>query len=140
MKLSEAILMNGMTKPQGFGAASFSSASAPCALGGALQSVNRQCARNDINYPITENICNFQTIKDLWLWTEREITCPVLECSDWTCNVPVSQIIWHLNDQHLWTRAQIAEWVASIEPKELEIVPEITIEELVISRRQYAEK
>jgi hypothetical protein len=111
MKLSEAILMNGMTKPQGFGGESFSSPDAPCALGGALQSVGRQLVGRlsvDVNY---------LAVGELWPWTRKEAFCPM--CADVDdLHVRFIAVIWHLNDEHRWTRAQIAEWVASVEPKE----------------------
>ena len=108
MRLSEAIMMNGMTKPQGFGNESAYSVDAPCAIGGALQIVGKQPTQ-------CEGHC-LKALRDVWPWTaDTPSFCPV--CCEET---EARNIIWHLNDQHHWTRAQIAEWVATIEPKETE--------------------
>ena len=106
MKLSEAIRMNGMMKPQGFGADSLYSLDAPCALGGALQSIGTP-AKNQTDY---------SPVKVAWPWVkEPEFSCPIAKgCSPRT---PL-QMIWHLNDTHRWTRSQIADWVETVEPAE----------------------
>lgn len=91
--------MNGMCKPQGFGEGSMYSIDAPCVIGGALQSVNKAQ--------------NFAVFDNTWPWTREVSYCPA--CDE---KVIIGAIIWHLNDQHRWSRAAIAEWVASVEPKE----------------------
>jgi hypothetical protein len=108
MKLSEAIRMNGMMREQGFGGDSISSLQAPCALGGALQSVGKQQARSDDNYPM---------VARTWPWSRNDkaqvFTCPA--CPKQTL---AANLVWHLNDNHFWTRSRIADWVASVEPQE----------------------
>jgi hypothetical protein len=114
MKLSEAIRMNGMMKPQGFGIRALYSKEAPCAIGGALQVVGATQTH--------------ETLAKIWPWVSRNTRCPgcdstgdsSLRCEalrrrefDLTLN-----ILWHLNDQHKWTRQQIADWVETVEPAE----------------------
>ena len=92
MKLSEAIRMYSLD--------------APCALGGALQSIGTP-AKNQTDY---------SPVKVAWPWVkEPEFSCPIAKgCSPRT---PL-QMIWHLNDTHRWTRQQIADWVETVEPSE----------------------
>jgi hypothetical protein len=112
MKLSEAIRMNGMMVPQGFGEASMASAVQPCALGGALQSIGKQHAYQGSNL-------NYWEVEIAWPWSVKHIheSCP----ADSNCHSQYSDTlsnVYHLNDSHHWTREQIAAWVASIEPQE----------------------
>lgn len=108
MKLSEAIRMNGMMVPQGFGGHSMGSVMEPCALGGALQSIGKQHANK-----MDDNYCE---VRQTWPWASRlYVDCPS-ECGRGTN--AVMSCIYHLNDRHRWTRQQIADWVASIEPQE----------------------
>jgi hypothetical protein len=118
VRLSEALLMLGMTKPQGFGNEGLISVDTPCAIGGALQIIGRQ----------PEDLMPaYRIFREAWPWTEKMTVCPVCqhERTD-----QIKSIIWHLNDLHEWTRAQIAEWVASIEPREEEESVEV-IEEVI---------
>jgi hypothetical protein len=114
MKLSEAIRMNGMMKPQGFGPDSIISTDAPCALGGALQSVG--------SHPRSQ-MDALWAVADKWPWSIAQYnTCPV--CDSLFYQRPIRAIIWHLNDDHEWTRQQIADWVETVEPQEVaEVVP-----------------
>lgn len=64
MKLSEAIRLNGMSRPQGFGSDSVKSITEPCAIGGALQAVGRQD-------PFSEPR-NYAAMYELWPWVNRE--------------------------------------------------------------------
>lgn len=112
MKLSEAILMNGLIKEQGFGNDSMLSIDAPCALGGALQSIGRQ----EECIAAWEVSLAYKIVKEVWPWSEAlaEYKCPChCEFKDFPLN-----LVFHLNDSHKWSRARIAEWVASIEPDE----------------------
>lgn len=120
MKFSAAILMNGMVKPQGFGPDSISSEEAPCALGGALQSVGRQIV-GSIRRDRCASLYNLQTLSKEWPWADecREyvVMREVLGMGVGTKTSPVD-IVWRMNDLLHWSRAQIAEWVASVEPQE----------------------
>ncbi len=111
MKLSEAIFMNGMVKAQGFGTLSMYSIDAPCALGGALQSIGQQA------FPTLSG--GYNKLHEVWPWISQPIDCPVGGCSILHFRHPyVLYVIFHLNDDHEWTRTKIAEWVASVEPPE----------------------
>lgn len=113
MRLSEAIRMNGMMKPQGFGAYSFYSVDQPCALGGALQSIGEK-----------------QDYGLLRVWAVTTFITPCPACSNPEGRTLVREelrrispssvldIVWHLNDGHRYTRSQIADWVATVEPSE----------------------
>lgn len=105
MKLSEAIRMNGMMKPQGFGTGSIKSLDAPCAIGGALQSVGRQIA------VFLE--ANFREFRDEWPFVANLAHCPACKGN---ISREIVELVWHLNDYHCWTRSQIADWVETIEP------------------------
>jgi len=121
MKLSEAIMMNGMTKPQGFGPDSVYSVDAPCVIGGALQVMGEQTPNR------YEDHKNYGSFYGLWPWTKNKAVCP-LGCSSIFKVSSYSHIIFHLNDLHRWTRAQIAAWVASVEPREEEVEERVTEE------------
>lgn len=102
MKLSEAIRLEGMTLEQSVGESSDVTRSA-CALQGAALMVGRSAMRWG------------QSIKAEWPWTSMvRPGCPV--CG---AHGPSGLgIIIHLNDEHCWTRNQIADWVETIEPDE----------------------
>lgn len=112
MKLSEAIRLGSLLKPQGFGVHSgFLYASATCAFGAA------ECAlgRRVIAYKV-------------WPWLLKERPCP--ECGE---EMPETTFVIsnHLNDIHKWPRERIADWVATIEPEESpSVVMEETLEAL----------
>lgn len=107
MRLSEAIRMNGMMKPQGFGGMSFYSDEAPCALGGALQSIGKQ----------THDVVDYPRLRVFWPVMDNHADCPACAFDVYSvCDVLGA--IYHLNDYHRWTRSQIADWVASLEPSE----------------------
>ena len=111
MKLSEAIRLNGMMKPQGWGPGSMVSLDAPCALGGALQSIGKQPKHEREAYgAIAEN----------WAFARKPAKCP---CGSDHCAIQgkkldIAIVIALLNDYHGWTRDQIADWVATVEPAE----------------------
>jgi hypothetical protein len=101
MKLSEAILLGAMMSPQAFRAL-FRDEGA-CALGAALLAVG----------PISEPA--IRSVLKRWPWAMTVST----DCPGCGHSCPVFGVITHLNDTHRWTREQIAEWVASIEPAEV---------------------
>jgi hypothetical protein len=114
MKLSEAIRLNGMMKPQGRGSSSMHSSNAPCALGGALQSIGRQKSSG-----ATED--NYDILWNAWPWVRTDIPCPICKLGG-----PAYASIYCLNDVHKRTREQIAAWVATVEPSEPEAQGEQT--------------
>jgi hypothetical protein len=110
MKLSEAIRMNGMMKPQGRGAPSIGDPNAPCVIGGALQVVGKQV----VAIEEAQRVNNYGVLRTLWMWLDQPRQCPA--CNARTYDAV--NVLYHLNDDHLWTRQQIADWVASVEPQE----------------------
>ena len=101
MKLSDAIRLGAMLKPQGFEGTGSRRCPATCAYGAALDAISSD------RFPRTE-----------WPWlgrlTNEKVQCPA-------CNEKHGlYIIPHLNNDHRWTREQIAEFVRTIEPQELE--------------------
>lgn len=107
LKLSEAIRLGATLKPQGFG--SYFSGGKSCALGAALDAVGRAEMEEDDIWP--ELLSHIDTVE-----------CPV--CARLRDG---HRIIPHLNDDHQWTREQIADWVEQIE-KQIE-KPELGIPE-----------
>jgi hypothetical protein len=98
MRLSEAIRLGAMMKPQAF--RTLLTDEGACALGAALLAVGfrpEEAVRSALNR---------------WPWASTvSADCP-------TCgrSRTVFRVITHLNDCHRWTREQIATWVAGIEP------------------------
>jgi hypothetical protein len=120
MKLSEAIRMNGMMKPQGFGVASLDEVNAPCVVGGALQSIGRQAGR-------------WAALEQEWPFVlEIKHYCPVCLHLPHLKPATLELILWHLNDVHRWTREQIAGWVATVEPAEPQEAP-APVEEVAVT-------
>lgn len=130
MKLSEAIRLNGIVMPQGYGVASFWSDEAPCALGGARISAGLVRPDHDDNrdsydflrdaFPILNKILPHVCAADESCWVIS---------SDGDGLTTVLRMVYHLNDCHRWSRERIAEWVADIEPAEIsQAVPPIYAE------------
>ncbi len=110
MKLSEAIRLGAMIRPQVFGA--FMKNGGSCAIGAALEAVGHNV--EDFSPCYSEAAEAFPL---LTRWADYD--CPA-------CVVQFAPGLWrrfdtvisHLNDQHKWTREQIADFVASIERSE----------------------
>lgn len=100
MKLSEAIRLGAMLGPQHRVRTRYMLEGRTCAIGAAGQAIgiNADFDWNAIktawpllmNGPTTCSVCGHQTINNAWL-------------------------VAHLNDDHYWTREQIADWVETIE-------------------------
>ena len=110
MKLSEAIRLGAMLRPQGFGAVFYSDGGVmkSCALGAAGEAVG--VMRGELyRSPADQE------------WAELQKFFPILlSIPQWPCEhkgfwAGVSSAIGHLNDTHRWTREQIADWVEGIE-------------------------
>lgn len=111
MKFSMAIRLGAMLRPQGFGdlwTAKVSEAQPTviesCALGAAFDALG--CGCDDPwrgNPPIA-----------IAVWLLQPATCPLCP------NLPGQRqgLIVHLNDNHRWTREQIADWVQEQEQKD----------------------
>ncbi len=101
MRLSEAIRLGAMMKPQAFRV--LVTDDGACALGAALLAVGAVAERNA------------RAVFDRWPWASAvSASCPKCRRSSLVIGV-----ITHLNDNHRWSREQIALWVAAIEPSEL---------------------
>ena len=102
MKLSEAIRLGSVACAQSFGA-TFTSDGRRCAHGAALLAVGLP----NKEYPAS---------MEVWCWTIRtQAICPVCKAA----SMPFS-VIRCLNDNHRWTRSQIADWVETVEPADIE--------------------
>jgi hypothetical protein len=99
MRLSEAIQLGALMKPQAFRA--LLTDDGACALGAALLAVGA------VQEPAR------RSVRDRWPWAlTLSADCPSCGRSS-----SIFGVIAHLNDNHHWLREQIATWVASIEPE-----------------------
>lgn len=98
MKLSEAMRLGAMLKPQAFGI-SFDGRGT-CALGAAMDALGK----------LGTSIWIIQLRPDIRRFQVAD--CPV--CGR-VFNANGNQTIPHLNDDHKWTRERIADWVESLE-------------------------
>ena len=99
MKLSEAIRLGSLLREQHFGAPYSPDGKGSCALGAAADAIGMTSIGASGCWPFL---------------VEQDAVCPY--CND--RNSTAFVIATHLNDTHRWTRQQIADWVASIEPSE----------------------
>lgn len=113
MKLSEAIRLGAMLRPGSFCGPGITSS---CALQAAYEAVTGTHEQG------TDQKA-WVFVYAVWPWTTRQAVCPACgACNDW---LRIPRIIAiHLNDRHQWTRERIADWVATIEPKDPEPMPE----------------
>lgn len=108
MRLSEAIRLGAMLKPQAFG--DFSDGTGTCAWGAANEAIGKSV---DDDY-----------VDDEWMDVcHADVRCP--ECGDCRGTTDkdadgqsrVASLIEHFNDDHLWTRERIADWLEGVEAK-----------------------
>ena len=99
LKLSEAIRLGAMIRPQVHG--EVFAAGGSCAVGAALEAIG-------VPYG---DYTGDEALADVWpqAWPSDTalIVCPV--CSH---RADFANIIAHINDDHMWTREKIADWVA----------------------------
>ena len=106
MKLSEAIRLGAMLKPQGFGM--LFDGARTCAMGAAHEAIFGEMSEFDIDDSCSEVYALFDTL------LSQRMACP-------TCGYAYRRtyrVIHHLNDKHKWNREQIADWVATIEAQQ----------------------
>lgn len=102
MRLSEAIRLGAMLRPQAFGV--IFDGSGTCALGAAYEAIGKLHRMEECD------------AREDWPWLKNDkLVCP--ECGGSPGFGP-SVISAHLNDNHLWTREQIADWVETIEQQQ----------------------
>lgn len=109
MRLSEAIRLGALLKPQAFEHlvidTPLSELAGLCALAGAALAIGQ----SKLHY--TEFLAR-------WPFTEETAPCPTCHGLEDT----VLAMIYHLNDYHRWTREEIADWVAVREQGESSVV------------------
>jgi hypothetical protein len=106
MTLSQAIRLGSMLKPHGRGF--YQTLGGSCALGAGLDAIGIAAE--------IQNTLPDKTLNALFPVCARAARCPVPYCDDSAKNV--GDVIPHLNDDHDWTREQIAAWVETIEAKQ----------------------
>jgi hypothetical protein len=140
MKLSEAIRLGAMLRPQGFGdfypvitcvhvdevdgvwSKQEISTMSSCALGAAMEAVRSR--------PVADDMA-LDTLRFYWPWA-FEMTDSWRTASPSTARAfRVTDMIFLLNDTQGWTREQIADWVATVEPNETSPATVAEMQELV---------
>ena len=106
MRLSEAIRLGAMMKPQAFGVL-IDDNGGTCALGAAYDAVGIKFDASGIPNGYLDEL-------DLWL--HRIIELQAATCPECGLNTPAIGLIPHLNDAHRWTRQRIADFVGLYEP------------------------
>lgn len=103
MRLSDAIRLGSMLKPQSFEAPWIELRYVPatCALAAASDALGLE--KLDVG--------KAPWVGGDWQWTYSDATCPVCAVKS-----QVFGVVTHLNDQHFWTRERIADWIETMEP------------------------
>jgi hypothetical protein len=125
MKLSEAILLGSMIRPQ-CGALFMDGKS--CAMGAALEAYGIPYNEDtSCDSPVLAALPRFsQSIAHL-------TDCPVCKGSVWEDSG--YKIVEHLNDYHRWTRECIAAWVATVELPEPSLPQEVQHNQILESMK-----
>lgn len=106
MRLSEAIRLGAMLKPQAFNSRA---RDASCTLRAATEALGIP------DHVFSDStVLNYAALEDRYPFLVTATTHPV----DGSL-ARATAVIWNLNDTHQWTREQIADWVESIEPVEM---------------------
>lgn len=114
MKLSDAIRLGSMMKPQGF-FSGVDSSGGSCAFGAALEAIGRQ---------VGSMVLGVTHVED-WhdLFHGRTLASLPCGCDPSSLTNFVFGAVIHLNDQHQWTREAIADWVQTIEDAQPALQP-----------------
>lgn len=115
MRLSQAIRLGALLRPQAFGAY-VTMDGKTCAMGAGLEAEGVL----KVPYEVAELKTDYDDdIVHYWPWVAPEgkelFRCPL--CAALNPCVGMG-VILHLNDRHRWSREQIADWVEGVEPKE----------------------
>lgn len=109
MKLSEAMRLGAMLRPQGYGF--YQTLGGSCAYGAAMEACGIPAG--------VQNGISDEPLRTLFPISRRVATqCPACTAAEWAAcgdDRTVDGIVPHLNDDHRWTREQIAAWVETIE-------------------------
>ena len=124
MKFSEAIRLGAVLKEQGFGSGHYDEGKS-CANNAAMDAIGeRGCGKLSVSFPVTE---------------EPWVPCPACGGGPFAgFSSKIGGNVAHLNDVHRWSREQIADWVATIEPQEFTLSP-LDIAELADNPRLHAD-
>lgn len=117
MRLSDAIWLGAMLRPQGFKA--FWRDGKSCAMGAAMDAIGR--------------IGRGTEATRTWPWLDAaKVQCPkcgAIYNRRWVDGQRLGgyvYVIAHLNDHHRWTRERIADWVATVEPTNIPLDSSVT--------------
>ena len=105
LKLSEAIRLGAMWRPQAFGV--LTDGVGTCAIGAATEAMG---------LPLDDEMPNPRE----WDFVLKIRACPVCITHD----PDRLNVVAHLNDDHRWTRERIADWVETIEAQHEQPVAE----------------
>ena len=106
MKLSEAIRLGAMLRPPGPNGRSWPHKS--CVLQAGAEALGLTW-----NNPLTS--APYAELRERYRFLNGKVSCPA--CN--TREIEVIAALYHLNDQHHWSREQIADWLErEVEPKE----------------------
>lgn len=108
LSLSQAMRLGSMLRPQAFG--DYQDGQGTCALAAAYEAVNQDPENDDGGDPfggIPERV-------------NQRCQCPACKRIEYAddCGFAMGYVIAHLNDDHRWTREQIADWVETIEAQQ----------------------
>lgn len=106
---SEAIREGAKLRPQASGG--LMNASSSCAVGAGLEAMGHlkeppDCTRSEL--------AAYHVAEVAYPYLENREACPAA-CSDYRDTL--TNVLWHLNDHHHWTREAIADWLESEDPK-----------------------
>lgn len=118
MKLSEAIRLGAMLKPQAFNGTV--TADGTCALAAAAEALG--IAPVLLNVDTGEYVVSYGALSAAFPSLEtHEVALPCKPC-EYTVESegtrPLQSAIFHLNDSHKWSRERIADWVQTIEDQQ----------------------
>jgi hypothetical protein len=121
MKASEALILGSLVTQQGFGAESPAS-SRPCALGTIGMALGLKF----------DNLTIYSKLEKVFPWMREsgcEVPCPKCDLKE----TRTMSVIYHLNDYHKMPRNEIAKWIASVEPKELEYKEPVSLQTDIVA-------
>lgn len=121
MKLSEAGLLGNMLVEQANGKLMIDKSA--CFLGGALLAI---VAIELGTLSTEEEDAAYKRLRKEWPFLDSTILDTITYGILHGDRRIVMSIIWELNDTLHWTRPRIAEWVATIEPQESLLLPDLT--------------
>lgn len=117
MKLSDAIRLGAMLRPQAFG--ELVKEIAPGVFGTCAFGAAEEAICHDFEIGVADATCEIASVYAVYRpLLKRWSLCPVC-----THGEEIAEIVHHLNDWHRWTRERIAEWVATIEPQDVDVTP-----------------